>query len=106
MHSSIYRRSFVIATVAIMAYLLLRVLNPLGGALGWIFAHRYSNLIRRLVVINCTHPKTLVRAVLRFEDFQTIRMRRDALRNALPCLQAPAASRKQAAPTISRPTPW
>jgi epoxide hydrolase 4 len=31
-------------------------------------------LIRRLVVINCTHPKTLVRAVLRFEDFQTIRI--------------------------------
>ncbi len=45
-----------------------------GGALGWIFAHRYSRLIRKLVVINCPHPKTLVRAVLRFEDFQTIRI--------------------------------
>jgi pimeloyl-ACP methyl ester carboxylesterase len=45
-----------------------------GGALGWIFAHRYSHLIRRLVVVNCPHPKTLVRAVLRFEDFQTIRI--------------------------------
>jgi epoxide hydrolase 4 len=45
-----------------------------GGALGWIFAHRFSHLIRKLVVINCPHPKTLVRAVLRFEDFQTIRI--------------------------------
>jgi epoxide hydrolase 4 len=45
-----------------------------GGALGWIFAHRYSHLIRKLVVINCPHPRTLVRAVLRFEDFQTIRI--------------------------------
>ena len=52
----------------------LLVSHDWGGALGWIFAHRYSNLIRRLVVINCTHPKTLVRAVLRFEDFQTIRI--------------------------------
>lgn len=45
-----------------------------GGALAWIFAHRYSALIRQLVVVNCTHPKTLVRAVLRFEDFQTLRI--------------------------------
>jgi pimeloyl-ACP methyl ester carboxylesterase len=45
-----------------------------GGALGWIFAHRYSHLIRKLVVVNCPHPKTLVRAVLHFEDFQTIRI--------------------------------
>jgi epoxide hydrolase 4 len=45
-----------------------------GGALAWIFAHRYSDLISRLVVVNCTHPKTLVRAVLRFEDFQTLRI--------------------------------
>ena len=44
-----------------------------GGALGWIFAHRYSNLIRKLVVVNCTHPKTLTRAVLQVEDFQTFR---------------------------------
>jgi epoxide hydrolase 4 len=52
----------------------LLVSHDWGGALGWIFAHRYSNLIRQLVVVNCTHPKTLVRAVLRFEDFQTIRI--------------------------------
>ena len=44
-----------------------------GGALAWIFAHRYSSLIRNLVVVNCTHPRTLSRAVLEFEDFQTIR---------------------------------
>jgi predicted PurR-regulated permease PerM len=35
MYSSFYRRSFVIATVVIMSYLLLRVLEPLGHALGW-----------------------------------------------------------------------
>jgi epoxide hydrolase 4 len=45
-----------------------------GGALAWIFGHRYSDLISRLIVVNCTHPKTLVRAVLRFEDFQTLRI--------------------------------
>ncbi len=45
-----------------------------GGALGWIFAHRYSHLIRKLVVVNCPHPKTLVRAVLHLEDFQTFRI--------------------------------
>ena len=45
-----------------------------GGALGWIFAHRYSDLIRKLVVVNCTHPKTLVRAALHFESFQTLRI--------------------------------
>jgi epoxide hydrolase 4 len=44
-----------------------------GGALGWIFAHRYPNLIRKLVVVNCTHPRTLARAVLELEDFQTCR---------------------------------
>jgi pimeloyl-ACP methyl ester carboxylesterase len=50
------------------------VCHDWGGALGWIFAHRYSHLIRQLVVVNCPHPRTLVRAVLRFEDFQTIRI--------------------------------
>jgi epoxide hydrolase 4 len=44
-----------------------------GGALGWIFAHRYSPQIRSLMVVNCTHPKTLTRAVLEFQDFQTLR---------------------------------
>jgi pimeloyl-ACP methyl ester carboxylesterase len=44
-----------------------------GGALGWIFAHRYSNMIRTLIVLNCTHPKTLVRAVLEVQHLQTFR---------------------------------
>jgi pimeloyl-ACP methyl ester carboxylesterase len=52
----------------------LLVTHDWGGALGWIFAHRYSPLIRRLVVVNCTHPKTLVRAVFHFEDWQTFRI--------------------------------
>ncbi len=50
------------------------VAHDWGGALGWIFAHRYSHLIRKLVVVNCPHPKTLVRAVLHLEDFQTFRI--------------------------------
>jgi pimeloyl-ACP methyl ester carboxylesterase len=45
-----------------------------GGALAWIFAHRYSEQIEGLVVVNCTHPRTLVRAVLRCEDWQTFRI--------------------------------
>jgi epoxide hydrolase 4 len=45
-----------------------------GGALGWIFAHRYSHLISGLVVVNCTHPRTLLRAVLHVDDFQTFRI--------------------------------
>ena len=31
-------------------------------------------LIRGLVVVNCPHPRTLVRAVLRFEDWQPFRI--------------------------------
>ena len=27
-----------------------------GGALAWIFAHRYSHLVRRFAVVNCPHP--------------------------------------------------
>ena len=45
-----------------------------GGALGWIYAHRYRDSIEQLVVVNCTHPRTLVRAVLTFQDFQTLRI--------------------------------
>ena len=52
----------------------LLICHDWGGELGWIFAHRYSHLIRRLVAINGPHPKTLVRAVLRCEDLQTIRI--------------------------------
>lgn len=50
------------------------VTHDWGGAIGWIFAHRYSPLIRRLVVVNCTHPRTLVRAVFHFDDWQTFRI--------------------------------
>jgi len=45
-----------------------------GGALAWIFAHRFAPAIRGLVVVNCPHPKTLVRAILRNEDFQALRV--------------------------------
>lgn len=45
-----------------------------GAELGWIFAHRHSELISRLLVVNGTHPRTLVRAVLHFEDLQTLRL--------------------------------
>jgi pimeloyl-ACP methyl ester carboxylesterase len=52
----------------------LLVSHDWGGALGWIFAHRYSQLIRGLVVINCPHPRTLVRAVFHAEDLQALRI--------------------------------
>ncbi len=52
----------------------LLVSHDWGGALAWIFAHRHSDLIRELVVVNCPHPRTLVRAVLHFEDFQAFRI--------------------------------
>ena len=42
-----------------------------GGALAWIYAHRFPDKISQLVVVNCPHPKTLVRAVFHFEDFHT-----------------------------------
>jgi pimeloyl-ACP methyl ester carboxylesterase len=45
-----------------------------GGALAWIFAHRHSSLIGGLVAVNCPHPRTLVRAVFTFDDFQTLRI--------------------------------
>jgi pimeloyl-ACP methyl ester carboxylesterase len=50
------------------------VAHDWGGAIGWWFAHRYSPLIRRLVIINCTHPKTLIRAVLHVTDWQPFRI--------------------------------
>jgi pimeloyl-ACP methyl ester carboxylesterase len=45
-----------------------------GAEMGWIFAHRYSSSIRHLVIVNGTHPKTLVRAVFHFTDWQTFRL--------------------------------
>jgi len=35
MHSAFYRRTFLIATLAILAYLLFETLRPLAGPLGW-----------------------------------------------------------------------
>jgi pimeloyl-ACP methyl ester carboxylesterase len=52
----------------------LLVTHDWGGGLGWIFAHRYSDLISGLVVINCTHTKTLVRAALTFDHLQPLRI--------------------------------
>jgi epoxide hydrolase 4 len=52
----------------------LLVAHDWGGALGWIFAHRYSELIRKLVVVNCTHPRTLVRAALHAQELQPFRI--------------------------------
>jgi pimeloyl-ACP methyl ester carboxylesterase len=45
-----------------------------GAELAWVFAHRYSHLISQLVVINGTHPKTLVRAILRCQAGQALRV--------------------------------
>ncbi len=50
------------------------VAHDWGGALGWIFAHRYSELISHLVIVNCTHPRTLARAILQCDDLQTFRV--------------------------------
>jgi epoxide hydrolase 4 len=45
-----------------------------GAELGWIFAHRYSYLISRLVIVNGTHPRTLARAALTCDDWQFFRI--------------------------------
>ncbi|MDQ3722489.1 MAG: alpha/beta hydrolase [Actinomycetota bacterium] len=45
-----------------------------GGELGWLFAHRFSGAISHLVVVNGTHPRTLVRASVRFEHLQGLRL--------------------------------
>ncbi|MFD4194080.1 alpha/beta fold hydrolase [Amycolatopsis thermoflava] len=50
------------------------VAHDWGGALGWIFAHRFGPVISRLVVVNCTHPRTLVRAALTFRELQPLRI--------------------------------
>jgi epoxide hydrolase 4 len=50
------------------------VAHDWGGAIGWWFAHRYSSAIRKLVIVNCTHPRTLVRAVCRVQDLQPFRI--------------------------------
>ena len=50
------------------------VAHDIGGGLAWIFAHRYSELIRKLVIVNCTHTRTLARAIVRCQDLQPFRI--------------------------------
>ncbi len=50
------------------------VTHDWGGAMGWIFAHRWSSMISQLVVVNCTHPKTLVHAAVTFQHLQPLRI--------------------------------
>lgn len=45
-----------------------------GGALGWLYAHCYPDRLAQLIVVNCTHPRTLVRAVFQLEDWQAFRI--------------------------------
>jgi epoxide hydrolase 4 len=45
-----------------------------GAIISWTFAHRHSELISRLMVVNGTHPRTLVRAVLTNDDLTTLRI--------------------------------
>jgi len=62
----------LIETLGIQGCLL--VTHDWGAALGWLFAQRYGSLIGKLMVVNCTHPKTLVRAALTLQDWQIFRM--------------------------------
>ena len=50
------------------------VAHDIGGGMAWIFAHRYSEMIRKLVIVNCTHTRTLARAIVRCQDLQTFRV--------------------------------
>lgn len=52
----------------------LLVAHDWGGAIAWVFAHRYPHLVRKMVIVNCPHLKTLVRAVYRFTELQTLRI--------------------------------
>ncbi|MEW5853910.1 MAG: alpha/beta hydrolase [Myxococcota bacterium] len=44
-----------------------------GGAVAWICGHRFGAELRHLVVVNCTHPRTLLSGILRGEDLQPLR---------------------------------
>ena len=50
------------------------VAHDISAEMAWIFAHRFSPLIRKLVIINGTHPRTHVRAIVRCQDWQTFRL--------------------------------
>ena len=52
----------------------LMVSHDWGGAIGWVYAHRYPETISRLAVVNCPHPKTLQRGIIHFEDWQPFRV--------------------------------
>ena len=47
--------------------------NDWGGALAWMYGHRFGETLRQLVVVNCPHPHTFVKAIMRGQDWQRIR---------------------------------
>ncbi|HQZ15262.1 MAG TPA: alpha/beta hydrolase [Vicinamibacteria bacterium] len=44
-----------------------------GGALTWIYGHRFGETLRQLVVVNCPHPHTFLKAVIGGQDWQRFR---------------------------------
>lgn len=44
-----------------------------GGALAWLYGHRFADTLRQLVVVNCPHPHTWLTAIRRGQDWQRIR---------------------------------
>jgi pimeloyl-ACP methyl ester carboxylesterase len=44
-----------------------------GGALAWMYGHRFGETLRQLVVVNCPHPQTFLKAIMRGQDWQRIR---------------------------------
>jgi len=44
-----------------------------GGALAWMYGHRFGETLRQLVVVNCPHPHTFLKAIMRGQDWQRIR---------------------------------
>lgn len=44
-----------------------------GGALTWMYGHRFGETLRQLVVVNCPHPHTFLKAIIGGQDWQRIR---------------------------------
>jgi pimeloyl-ACP methyl ester carboxylesterase len=44
-----------------------------GGALAWLYGHRFGETLRQLVVVNCPHPHTILKAISRGRDWQRVR---------------------------------
>lgn len=44
-----------------------------GGALTWMYGHRFGETLRQLVVVNCPHPQTFLNAIIGGQDWQRIR---------------------------------